>query len=59
VLGRTQGHHHPGRHQDPRQKTIQALAAHGIQHVRTHVDVTDPHLTALKAMLEVREESRT
>ena len=39
-------------------KTIQALAAHGIQHVRTHVDVTDPQLTALKAMLEVREESR-
>jgi cytosine/adenosine deaminase-related metal-dependent hydrolase len=39
-------------------KTIQALAAHGIQHVRTHVDVTDPTLTALKAMLEVREESR-
>ena len=39
-------------------KTIQALAAHGIQHVRTHVDVTDPQLTALKAMLEVREEVR-
>jgi cytosine/adenosine deaminase-related metal-dependent hydrolase len=39
-------------------KTIQTLAAHGIQHVRTHVDVTDPQLTALKAMLEVREESR-
>ena len=39
-------------------KTLQALAAHGIQHVRTHVDVTDPQLTALKAMLEVREESR-
>lgn len=30
--------------------------AQGIQHVRTHVDVTDPHLTALKAMLEVKEE---
>ena len=38
-------------------KTIRALAAHGIQHVRTHVDVTDPDLTALKAMLEVREQS--
>ena len=38
-------------------KTIQALAAHGIQHVRTHVDVTDPDLTALKAMLEVREDT--
>lgn len=30
--------------------------AQGIQHVRTHVDVTDPALTALKAMLEVKEE---
>lgn len=28
----------------------------GIQHIRTHVDVTDPKLTALKAMLELREE---
>ena len=34
------------------------LAEHGIQHVRTHVDVTDPTLAALKAMLEVREEAR-
>nr|WP_309100820.1 cytosine deaminase [Fredinandcohnia onubensis] len=30
--------------------------AQGIGHVRTHVDVTDPSLTALKAMLEVKEE---
>ncbi|WP_062351238.1 cytosine deaminase [Bacillus kwashiorkori] len=30
--------------------------AQGIQFVRTHVDVTDPNLTALKAMLEVKEE---
>lgn len=30
--------------------------AQGIQHVRTHVDVTDPTLTALKAMLEMKEE---
>ncbi len=28
----------------------------GIQYVRTHVDVTDPSLTGLKAMLELREE---
>ncbi|MEG2177167.1 MAG: cytosine deaminase [Oscillibacter sp.] len=28
----------------------------GIQYVRTHVDVTDPKLTALQAMLELREE---
>ncbi|NOJ71971.1 cytosine deaminase [Paenibacillus alvei] len=30
--------------------------AQGIQHVRTHVDVTAPTLVALKAMLEVKEE---
>src|SRR5690606_20250916 len=36
-------------------KTIDMLVNHGIQHVRTHVDVTDPTLAALKAMLEVRE----
>ncbi|MBQ0763622.1 cytosine deaminase [Marinobacter psychrophilus] len=36
-------------------RTLKMFAAHGIQYVRTHVDVTDPSLTALKAMLEVRE----
>lgn len=30
----------------------------GIQHIRTHVDVTDKNLTALKAMLELKEEVR-
>lgn len=39
-------------------KTIDMLVDHGIQHVRTHVDVTDPTLAALKVMLEVREETR-
>ncbi|WP_286786254.1 MULTISPECIES: cytosine deaminase [Pseudomonas] len=39
-------------------KTIDMLVDHGIQHVRTHVDVTDPTLAALKAMVEVREETR-
>lgn len=39
-------------------KTIDMLVDHGIQHVRTHVDVTDPTLAALKAMLEVRKETR-
>ena len=38
-------------------KTIDMLVDHGIQHVRTHVDVTDPTLSALKSMLEVREET--
>lgn len=39
-------------------KTIDMLVDHGIQHVRTHVDVTDPTLAALKAMVEVRDETR-
>ena len=38
--------------------TIGMLRDHGIQHVRTHVDVTDPSLAALKAMLEVKDEAR-
>ena len=33
---------------------LQWQVAQGIQHVRTHVDVTDPQLVALQAMLEVR-----
>lgn len=37
-------------------KALNWQIAQGIQHVRTHVDVTDPSLTALKAMVEVREE---
>lgn len=39
-------------------RTIRMLAAHGIQHVRTHVDVTEPGLGTLKAMLAVRDEAR-
>lgn len=31
-------------------------AAQGVLHVRTHVDTTDPNLTALKALLEVKEK---
>ncbi|WP_213880761.1 cytosine deaminase [Pseudomonas sp. dw_358] len=49
-------------HADTKQRahtTLRMLAEHGIQHVRTHVDVTDPTLAALKAMLEVREEARS
>lgn len=30
----------------------------GIQHIRTHVDVCDPKLTALKALIEVKEEMK-
>ncbi|MBY7145090.1 cytosine deaminase [Virgibacillus sp. NKC19-3] len=45
--------------EDVKARSKQALKmqmAQGIQHVRTHIDVTDPALTALKAMLEVKEE---
>lgn len=37
-------------------QTIREQVANGIQTVRSHVDVTDPNLTALEALLEVREE---
>ncbi|USK38757.1 cytosine deaminase [Cytobacillus firmus] len=46
-------------HEDVKTRAKTALKwqiAQGIQHVRTHVDVTDPSLTALKALLEVKEE---
>jgi len=46
-------------HEDVKQRawiTLKWQIANGIQHVRTHVDVSDPTLTALKAMLEVRQE---
>ena len=39
-------------------KAIEWQVANGIQYIRTHVDVTDANLTALKAMVEVREEVR-
>ncbi|MDI7688144.1 cytosine deaminase [Cronobacter malonaticus] len=48
-------------HEDTKRRahaTIGMLRDHGIQHVRTHVDVTDPTLAALKAMLEVKNEAR-
>lgn len=37
------------------EQALRLFADNGIQYVRTHVDVTDPSLTALNAMLEVRE----
>ena len=37
-------------------QAIKTQVANGIQFVRSHVDVTDPNLTALKALIEVREE---
>ncbi|MDA0106744.1 cytosine deaminase [Vibrio sp. La 4.2.2] len=47
--------------EDVKQRAKQTLKwqiANGIQHVRTHVDVSDPTLTALKAMVEVRKEMK-
>ncbi len=32
--------------------------AHGVQHVRSHVDVCDPSLRALRALVELRSEAR-
>ena len=37
-------------------KTLLNMVGHGIQHVRSHVDVTDPHLIAARALLELRKE---
>jgi len=37
-------------------QTIKWQIANGIQHIRTHVDVTDQNLIALRGMIELREE---
>lgn len=45
--------------EDVRTRALRALRwmlAHGVTRVRTHVDICDPQLTALRALLEVREE---
>lgn len=39
-------------------RAIRMQVSNGIQYIRTHVDINDPELTALKAMLELREEVR-
>ena len=39
-------------------RAVRLYAATGIQHIRTHVDVTDPKLTAMEALIELREELR-
>ena len=39
-------------------RAVRMQAWNGVQFVRTHVDVTDPKLTAMEAMLELREELR-
>ena len=37
-------------------KGIKKEVSHGVQYIRTHVDVTDPNLTGMKALLKLREE---
>ena len=39
-------------------RVVRMQAMNGVQFVRTHVDVTDPKLTAMEAMIELREELR-
>ena len=49
-------------HDDVKRRANQAIKwmlAHGVTHIRTHVDVCDPSLTALRALLEVREAWRS
>jgi len=43
--------------EDVRQRvlhTVELLLANGVQYIRTHVDITDPKLTALKAINELK-----
>src|SRR5215471_13890025 len=47
--------------EDVRRRALQEIqweVAQGTLHIRSHVDVCDPELTALRALLEVREEVR-
>src|SRR5690606_2782979 len=39
-------------------KALELMAAHGVLFVRTHVDVTEPRLIALDALLELRDQVR-
>lgn len=47
--------------EDVKRRALTAIkweVAQGTLHIRSHVDVCDPNLTALRALLEVREEVR-
>lgn len=37
-------------------RAVRMQAKNGVQHVRTHVDVTDPTLVAMEAMIEMKNE---
>ena len=48
-------------HEDVKRRALQEIqweVAQGTLHIRSHVDVCDPNLTALRALLELREEIR-
>ena len=40
------------------ERAVRMYAANGVQFIRSHVDVTDPKLTAMETLLELREELR-
>ena len=39
-------------------KAVKMYSDNGVQYIRTHVDITDPSLMAMKTMLELRDELR-
>ncbi len=41
---------------DRARRAIKMQVTNGVQHIRTHVDVTDPQLIAMAGMLELKEE---
>jgi cytosine deaminase len=46
-------------YEDARERALRGIqeeGSHGVQYIRTHIDVTDPKLIGLKVMLELREE---
>src|SRR5437763_11500712 len=48
-------------HEDVKRRALQEIqweVAQGTLHIRSHVDICDPNLTALRALLELREEIR-
>ncbi|MEK5139995.1 MULTISPECIES: cytosine deaminase [Priestia] len=40
-------------------KALEMQMKHGVQYVRTHVDITDPSLMGLEALLEIKEEVKS
>ena len=53
---KAQGLQHHDRIKENARAAAVSAASHGVGHVRTHVDVTDPDLTAFYALRELKEE---